>query len=218
MSDAGATAAQILNSIAETIAADSSVMAAGLADDPEAADATGFSDLFHGAAGIDDAAAYDYRFALEYIYEGYLLHYGISRIFTPGQPSFALLAGDYMYARGLNLVTARGDLESVRLLSALIDFCALVHCEGLDAGLAADAWALTTLRMAAAVSGRRGPGDAGAVLPRRSGDPTAMKRELTAAAELLLDGYTDREADGLRDELCNIYSSFDRQRRRDGTG
>jgi hypothetical protein len=38
---------------------------------------------------------------LETIYEGYLLHYGRSRLFAPRDDDTALLLGDYLYAHGL---------------------------------------------------------------------------------------------------------------------
>ena len=38
---------------------------------------------------------------LETIYEGYLLHYGRPRLFSPPDADAALLLGDYLYAHGL---------------------------------------------------------------------------------------------------------------------
>ena len=38
---------------------------------------------------------------LETIYEGYLLHYGRPRLFSPPDADAALLLGDYLYAQGL---------------------------------------------------------------------------------------------------------------------
>ena len=55
------------------------------------------------------------RFALglETIYEGYLVHYGRSRLFAPADRDTALLLGDYLYAHGLVHVAESGDVEAV---------------------------------------------------------------------------------------------------------
>lgn len=216
MTNPGTIAAKTLRDIDEEVSGDSPVLAAALSGQPDPA-GPGYSDLFSRAASVGGDTAADYRQAIEYIYEGYLLHYGVSRIFDFAQPDSALLAGDYMYARGLNLVTARGDLLSIRLLSELIDFCALVHCEGLDPALAADAWTVTTLKVAAAASGTPDDNNDNG-LPRRAEEAPRFKAELTAEIDRLLAAVPAGQAAGLRDELCNIYSRFNQQRRQDGTG
>ena len=57
----------------------------------------------------------DERFALgvETIYEGYLLHYGRSRLFSPPDDDVALLLGDALLAHGLVRVAATGSVEAV---------------------------------------------------------------------------------------------------------
>ena len=47
---------------------------------------------------------------LETIYEGYLVHYGRSRLFAPGDRDTALLLGDYLYAHGLVRIGRRVTL------------------------------------------------------------------------------------------------------------
>ena len=42
-----------------------------------------------------------YALGIETIYEGYLLHYGRPRLFSPEDQDAALLLGDYLYAHGL---------------------------------------------------------------------------------------------------------------------
>ena len=42
----------------------------------------------------------------------------------------ALLAGDYLYARGLERLAALGDLEAIRELSDLISLSAQLHARG----------------------------------------------------------------------------------------
>jgi hypothetical protein len=61
---------------------------------------------------------------VEMIYEGYLLHYGRSRLFSQADRDLALLTGDYLYAAGLREICATGDLEAVGALAALISRCA----------------------------------------------------------------------------------------------
>ena len=71
------------------------------------------------------------RFALglETIYEGYLVHYGRSRLFAPADAETALLLGDYLYAHGLVRIAAAGDLDAVAALAELISTCAHLRAE-----------------------------------------------------------------------------------------
>lgn len=108
----------------------------------------GFSQLFDAATAGDVKGAATYRLALESIFEGYLLHYGASRIFKPGTPEQDLLAGDYMYAQGLVSIAGLDDLDSIRMLAGLINICAFVHCGELNATAAMDAWSVVTLCLA----------------------------------------------------------------------
>ena len=78
---------------------------------------------------------------LETIYEGYLVHYGRSRLFAPGNRDTALLLGDYLYAHGLVHVAAMGDVGAVADLSELISLCAQARADGRDGDGAA--WAAT---------------------------------------------------------------------------
>jgi hypothetical protein len=81
------------------------------------------------------------RFALgvESIYEGYLLHYGRSRLFSPADRDVAVLLGDYLYAHGLVRITALGDVEAVARLAQLLSLCAHLRAEGADGD--GEAWA-----------------------------------------------------------------------------
>jgi hypothetical protein len=75
---------------------------------------------------------------VEMIYEGYLLHYGTSRLFSQADPDLALLTGDYLYAAGLSEICASGDLDAVAALATLISRCARNRGDGAgdaDAGL-----------------------------------------------------------------------------------
>lgn len=68
---------------------------------------------------------------LEAIREGHELHYGRSRLLDlDGDPDLALLAGDRLYALGLERLAALGDLDAVRVLADLISTSARAHAEG----------------------------------------------------------------------------------------
>ena len=85
------------------------------------------------AAGPRAAAAPDeYSFVLESVREGYLLHYGRPRILTGQDPDLALLAGDYLYAIGLERLARLGDAAAVHELSDLIGLSAALHTEGAE--------------------------------------------------------------------------------------
>jgi hypothetical protein len=85
----------------------------------------------------------DERFGLgvESIYEGYLLHYGRPRLFSPADRDAAILLGDYLYAHGLVRITTLGDVEAVTRLAELLSLCAHLRAEG--EGGDGEAWAAT---------------------------------------------------------------------------
>lgn len=83
------------------------------------------------AAGPRAAAAPGtYAFVVEAVREGYLLHYGEPRLLAGHDPDLALLAGDYLYALGLDRLAALGDTAAVSVLADLIGNCAQLHAEG----------------------------------------------------------------------------------------
>ena len=84
---------------------------------------------------------------LETIYEGYLVHYGRSRLFTPADRDTALLLGDYLYAHGLVRIAEYGDVRAVADLAELISRCAQLRAEGHD-GDGAE-WAATSATLGA---------------------------------------------------------------------
>jgi len=67
---------------------------------------------------------------VETIYEGYLAHYGSSRLFAPADDDIALLLGDYLYAHGLVRVAETGNVAAVADLAELISLCAQVRADG----------------------------------------------------------------------------------------
>lgn len=72
----------------------------------------------------------EYALVLEAVREGYLLHYGEPRLLAGHDADLALLAGDYLYALGIERLAALGDTKAVLLLADLISTCAQLHTEG----------------------------------------------------------------------------------------
>jgi hypothetical protein len=72
----------------------------------------------------------EYAFVIEAVREGYLLHYGEPRLIAGHDKDLALLAGDYLYALGLDRLAATGDTAAVAVLAELIARCAQFHAEG----------------------------------------------------------------------------------------
>jgi hypothetical protein len=72
----------------------------------------------------------EYALVLEAVREGYLLHYGEPRLLVGHDADLALLAGDYLYALGIERLASMGDTETVLLLADLISTCAQLHTEG----------------------------------------------------------------------------------------
>ena len=108
------------------------------------------------------------RFALglETIYEGYLLHYGTPRLFTPSDHDHALLLGDYLYAHGLVRIASFHEVGAVSDLAELISLCAQLRAEGIDGDGAA--WAASSALLG------RGRLGAGRDALRMGGDPDPL--------------------------------------------
>jgi hypothetical protein len=72
----------------------------------------------------------EHALVVEAVREGYLLHYEQPRLLAGHDPDLALLAGDYLYALGLNRLAALGDTRAVAILANLISTCARLQAEG----------------------------------------------------------------------------------------
>ncbi len=94
--------------------------------DPAAAPTFGVLAAAGPQAAADPA---EYALVVEAVREGYLLHYGESRLLAGHDADLALLAGDYLYALGLDRLAALGDGRAVGVLSDLISACARLHIE-----------------------------------------------------------------------------------------
>jgi hypothetical protein len=107
------------------------------------------------AVAVSDLDRFDGEraFVLEAVYEGYLLHYGTPRAFEGMDEDMRLLAGDSLYALGVERLAASGDLEAVAELADLISLCAFAHAEGRPE-LVEELWAASSRKL----SGEGGQG------------------------------------------------------------
>jgi hypothetical protein len=109
-----------------------------------------------------------YALGVETIYEGYLLHYGLSRLFAPEDGDTALLLGDYLYAHGLVRIEEVGTVAAVNDLAELIAMCAYLRAESIAGDGAV--WSATS-----ALLGRDALDEARASL-RLDNDPRPLDR------------------------------------------
>ncbi len=138
-----------LRSLAEGLRGERSVISPHVRD-PEGEPALG---LLAAAGPRAAEAPGEYALLIEMIREGYLLHYGEPRVIVGADPDLALLAGDYLYARGLERLAGLGDLEAVRELSDLISLSAQLQAEGdPDPGAGAALWLASVVAVAIGVS------------------------------------------------------------------
>jgi hypothetical protein len=126
-----------LTALADLVAAAGPALAAHAVPDPGA-----------GRFDLPDPVR---AFVLEAVYEGYLMHYGEPRAFAGMDDDLRLLAGDSLYALGLERLAAAGDIEAVAELSDLISESARAHAEGRPEA-AVDRWAASARKLADSAS------------------------------------------------------------------
>ncbi|HWN72978.1 MAG TPA: hypothetical protein VNN15_04125 [Solirubrobacterales bacterium] len=97
----------------------------------------------------------EYALVVEAIREGYLLHYEQPRLLAGHDSDLALLAGDYLYALGLDRLATLEDTRAVAILSDLITTCARLQAEG-DTAPIDDLWRETAITIGASSGDRRG--------------------------------------------------------------
>jgi hypothetical protein len=68
-----------------------------------------------------------FALGLETVYEAYLVHYGLPRLFTTGEESERVLLGDYLYAHGLVRIAEAGGVDAVATMAELISRCAALR-------------------------------------------------------------------------------------------
>ena len=125
-----------LQALAARLRAEDTPIAPHVVDPPEP------SQLGEPAGGGDNALV------VEAVREGYLLHYEEPRLLAGHDSDLALLAGDYLYAIGLDRLAARGDTAGIAVLADLISTCARLQAEGETEGIP-DLWRKAAERIAA---------------------------------------------------------------------
>lgn len=101
------------------------------------------------ASGPNTAPApAEYALVVEAVREGYLLHYEQPRLLADHDSDLALLAGDYLYALGLDRLALLGDTRAVAILSDLISDCARLQAEE-DIGSIPELWQQAAEQIAA---------------------------------------------------------------------
>ena len=188
-------AEEALHGLASQLRRDDSVISPHVSDPGDAEPSLG---LLAASGPRASAAPGEYSLMVESIREGYLLHYGKARVVADADGDLALLAGDYLYALGLERLAALGDLEAVRELSDLISLAAQLHSgeDGhRDGGDAAALWLASVTAIAAGPEAgheeaklelRRGtPGAAGALWEAagQAADRAGIGERLDRAAE-----------------------------------
>jgi hypothetical protein len=98
---------------------------------------------------------------VETVYEAYLVHYGLPRLFDAPDADEAILLGDYLYAHGLVRIADCGGVAAVATMAELISRCAASRAD--EVGGDGEAW-VEAMR---ALGGDPGA-DAGGALARHS--------------------------------------------------
>jgi hypothetical protein len=172
-----------LTALAAQLRANESVISPQVSDPGDAEPALGLL----AAAGPRAAEARgEYSLLVESVREGYLLHYGEPRVVVDADADLALLAGDYLYALGLERLAALGDLEAIRELSDLISLSAQLHDAGGDeAAMSWPARALWLASVTVVASGTTPDHEQGkwALREGRPGAPAALWRAALRTAE-----------------------------------
>jgi hypothetical protein len=154
------------------------------------------------AAGPRAASApEEYTLLVEAIREGYLLHYGTPRLIDGADQDLRLLAGDYLYALGLERLAARGDLDAVRELADLISLSAKVYAD--DGDPAEEPQATRALWLAAAVAVGAGPTE-----DHRRAKRALREGDLSATRPLIENARETAAAAGMGDALARAADSI----------
>jgi hypothetical protein len=189
----------VLVELAATLRGEGSVVSPRVRDPGGAKPALG---ILASAGPRASAAPGEYALVVESVREGYLLHYSRGRLVTGADPDLALLAGDYLYALGLERLAALGDLAAVRELSDLISLAAQVHQTGHDGARVEREAAALWLAGATAI----GAGSS----PVHERAKAALRGQSADAAEQLWRGCSLTAADGgLGDALGRAADAID---------
>jgi hypothetical protein len=86
---------------------------------------------------VAELAGPEHALAAEAVHEGALLHYVGGRVLESDEDDLELLAGDHLFALGLDRLAAMGDLRAIAVLSDVIADCARAAAEGRPGDIAA---------------------------------------------------------------------------------
>jgi hypothetical protein len=165
----GNEGAPVLERLAALARADDGLLAAAVRSDLPASAPLGEQIATSPRAAGHQA---DLALVVEAVREGYLLHHGKSRVIDDADPDLALLAGDRLYAAGLEQLASAGDLASVRALADVIALSAGAHAAAdepladaiWDAGCAEIGWGSTEALDAAKIAAQTGENEASQAL------------------------------------------------------
>jgi hypothetical protein len=142
----------------------------------------------------------EYTLLVEAIREGYLLHYETPRLIDGADGDLRLLAGDYLYALGLERLATRGDLVAVRELADLISLVAQVHAEnghGTGGKRVAALWLAATVAVGAGTN------------PKHRRAKEALRHDQPDASDLLLRNAAETaRREGMGDALALAADSI----------
>ncbi|MFL5906893.1 MAG: hypothetical protein ACJ75Z_04755 [Solirubrobacterales bacterium] len=140
----------------------------------------------------------EYVLLVEAIREGYLLHYETPRLIEGADADLRLLAGDYLYALGLERLAARGDLAAVRELADLISLAAQIHSESDSPEAARRAlWLAATVAVGA-----------GSTSEYQAAKEALRRRDADAPERLLQSASETADRAGLGDALARAADSI----------
>ncbi len=141
----------------------------------------------------------EYALVIESVLEGYLLHFGRTRLLDTDDMDLRLLAGDYMYALGLRRLARLGDLPAVQALADLITLSARHNAAVTgDPQVLEGLWAMTAMALgagpwpayeAALAQARQGRSEAGELLAEVSKRAAETGVELEAQHALIAFRY-----------------------------
>ena len=187
--------ADALEAVADALREDDTLLAGHVV----ATDAEPALGMLAAAGPKARGAEADYAFIVEAIREGYLLHYGEPRLIAGAEDDLALLAGDHLYALGLECLAGLGDLEAVRELADLISLSAQLHDDG-DTDATGALWLATVTAVAT------GGGEAHAAAKASLREGADRRAAGVALADAARDGALEA---GLEPALAAAADSID---------
>jgi hypothetical protein len=190
-----------LKDLAALLSADRSVVSPHVTDPGEEVPHLG---ALAAAGGRTATAPSEYALVVETVREGYLLHYATdeARVVRNTDGDLALLAGDYLYALGLERLSILADLDAVSELSDLISLAAQVHDGSRDAERTRLESAALWMACATAIAG-----GGGAAHDRAKDDVRAERG--SAAASLWAAALETAESGGFRQALGEASAGLD---------